>query len=271
MHELIKINLATIGSERVNAVDGRELHAFLGVGKVFAAWMPEQIEAYGFVEHQDYESFEGLSFPNSESSKARSQKTKEYLISLPMAKELAMVQRTPKGKAARLYFIECERRLSDPVNRLLAMDKPELLEMAATLARDKQTLALKVQAQAEDIQVLEPKAAFADQVARTDDLYTMAQAAKLLGTGRTRLFVWLRQAGFLYQEGREHLPYQQYVDSGVFKVVLEPFEDSHGRDRCYAKVMITGKGLVAIQRARLAEGAQPLVKPQHTFANCKRA
>lgn len=53
--------------------------------------------------------------------------------------------------------------------------------------------------------------------------------------------------------------------------VLEPFEDSHGRDRCYAKVMITGKGLVAIQRARLAEGAQPLVKPQHTFTNCKQA
>ena len=29
--------------------------------------------------------------------------------------------------------------------------------------------------------------------------------------------------------------------------------------------------LVAIQRARLAEGAQPLVKPQHTFTNCRRA
>jgi anti-repressor protein len=266
MHELIKITNANFSGQKVNAVDGRELHAFLGVGKVFAAWMPEQIEAYGFLEHQDFEVF-------SESGKNPSggRPAKEYLISLPMAKELAMVQRTPKGKEARLYFIECERRLSDPVNRLLAMDKPELLEMAATLARDKQALSMKVQEQAEDIQVLEPKAAFADQVARAGDLFTMAQAAKLLGTGRTRLFVWLRQAGFLYQEGREHIPYQQFVDSGVFKVVLEPFEDSHGRDRCYAKVMITGKGLVAIQRARLAEGAQPLVKPQHTFTNCKPA
>ncbi len=267
MHELIKISAASFSGQKVNAVDGRELHAFLGVGKVFAAWMPEQIEAYGFVEHQDFE----VCFPNLESEGRGGQNRKEYLISLPMAKELAMVQRTAKGKEARLYFIECERRLSDPVNRLLAMDKPELLEMAATLARDKQALSMKVQEQAEDIQVLEPKAAFADQVARAGDLFTMAQAAKLLGTGRTRLFVWLRQAGFLYQEGREHIPYQQFVDSGVFKVVLEPFEDSHGRDRCYAKVMITGKGLVAIQRARLAEGAQPLVKPQHTFTNCKRA
>ena len=266
MHELIKITNANFSGQKVNAVDGRELHAFLGVGKDFSAWMPEQIEAYGFLEHQDFEVF-SKSGENPTGGRPR----KEYLISLPMAKELAMVQRTPKGKEARLYFIECERRLSDPVNRLLAMDKPELLEMAATLARDKQALSMKVQEQAEDIQVLEPKAAFADQVARAGDLFTMAQAAKLLGTGRTRLFVWLRQAGFLYQEGREHIPYQQFVDSGVFKVVLEPFEDSHGRDRCYAKVMITGKGLVAIQRARLAEGAQPLVKPQHTFTNCKRA
>lgn len=97
---------SSIGGEQVNAVDGRKLHGFLGVGKAFAAWLPEQIEAFGFQEHQDYE----VCFPNLESEGRGGQNRKEYMLSLSMAKELAMVQRTEKSKQARLYFIECERR-----------------------------------------------------------------------------------------------------------------------------------------------------------------
>ena len=70
MHELIKINTSKIGNQEVNAVSGRDLHAFLEVGKTFAAWMPEQIEAFGFEEGKDYEIQEGLSVPDSESAKA---------------------------------------------------------------------------------------------------------------------------------------------------------------------------------------------------------
>ena len=81
------------------------LHAFLGVGKDFSTWMPESIEAFGFVEHVDFEVL-----PNSGFNPQGGRPTKEYMIGLSMAKELAMVQRTAKGKEARLYFIECERK-----------------------------------------------------------------------------------------------------------------------------------------------------------------
>lgn len=36
----------------------------------------------------------------------------EYALSLDMAKELSMVERNEKGKRARQYFIDCEKRLS---------------------------------------------------------------------------------------------------------------------------------------------------------------
>jgi len=68
---VLPVNLAQFGGDQVNAVSGRGFHAFLEVGKVFRAWMPEQIEAVGFVEHQDYEVMSGLSCPDSDSSKAR--------------------------------------------------------------------------------------------------------------------------------------------------------------------------------------------------------
>jgi phage anti-repressor protein len=92
----------------------KDLHGFLEVGKDFSAWMPESIEAFGFVEHQDFEVF-SESGENSKGGRPR----KEYMISISMAKELAMVQRTPKGKQARLYFIECEKKFRNSLHRHL--------------------------------------------------------------------------------------------------------------------------------------------------------
>ena len=63
-------------------------------------------------------------------------------------------------------------------------------------------------------------------------------------------------------EGREHLPYQNHLDAGLFKVVMEAFEDSHGRDRCYSKVLVTGKGIVAIQRKLASSRPLSLIRSQ---------
>jgi len=67
---------------------------------------------------------------------------------------------------------------------------------------------------------------------------------------------------YLYRQGRDNMPYQQYVDNGTFRVVEEAYEDGAGRDRCYAKVTLTGKGLVAIQK-RLMASDPSLIRPRH--------
>lgn len=110
MQDLINIRQQPIGTDLVQTVNARELHAFLGVGKVFRAWIQDRIQQFRFVENQDFVCFEDLSRPNLDASKSRQQKTKEYALTIDMAKELSMVERTPKGKEARQYFIECERR-----------------------------------------------------------------------------------------------------------------------------------------------------------------
>ena len=100
MTELIKI---TTNSEGVQTVSARELHKGLKVETQFNHWIKRMIE-YGFTEERDFWSF------LAESSGGR--KSKEYVLTLDMAKEICMIQRTEIGKKIREYFIKCEKELN---------------------------------------------------------------------------------------------------------------------------------------------------------------
>jgi phage anti-repressor protein len=108
MSGLININHRNFGGESIETVSARELHEFLEIGTVYAAWINERIEQYGFVEGKDYVVFS----PEGKNPRG-GRPLKEHAISLDMAKELAMVERNEKGKQARQYFIECERQAKE--------------------------------------------------------------------------------------------------------------------------------------------------------------
>lgn len=99
-----------IGAGLVQTTDARELHQSLGVGRDFTTWVEGRIKQYGFTENVDYVTTAGLISPVSGSSKARVRATKEYHLTLDMAKELAMVENNERGRATRRYFIEVEKR-----------------------------------------------------------------------------------------------------------------------------------------------------------------
>lgn len=133
---LVPVVARQVGDDTIPTVNARELHAFLEVGKVFAAWIKARIEQYDFVEGRDFVVIAGLSVPESESSKARQQRMLDYHLTIAMAKELSMVERNAKGKQAREYFIECERVA---LNKTPALPAPEaapnlLAEQAAGIA-----------------------------------------------------------------------------------------------------------------------------------------
>lgn len=110
MNELIKITEQN-GKRAVNA---RELHQFLESKQEFANWIKNRIEKYGFIEGQDFTSFD-----NFVKRETGSSVRKEYALSIDMAKELSMVENNEKGRQARKYFIECEKA---------ATKQPSLLE-----------------------------------------------------------------------------------------------------------------------------------------------
>ncbi|MGK9452567.1 antA/AntB antirepressor family protein [Acidithiobacillus caldus] len=111
MEDLVPVTRQLIGGEEVFAVNARDLHRFLEVGKDFSTWIRDRIAKYGLIEGQDYVCIESLSSPESGSSKARPQRIVEYILTLDMAKEVAMVERNERGRQVRRYFIACEKRL----------------------------------------------------------------------------------------------------------------------------------------------------------------
>ena len=107
---LVPVFAGEIAGAPVQLVDARPLHAFLEVATRFNDWIRTRIEEYGFVESQDFLVTENRA---TKTGRGGDRRSKEYHITLDMAKELAMVERNEKGRQVRRYFIECERRLRE--------------------------------------------------------------------------------------------------------------------------------------------------------------
>jgi len=95
--------------------DARELHEFLEVGKDFSTWIKDKIDKYGFIEGEDFSPKLGKSIGGRPST--------EYILTLDMAKEIAMVENNERGRQIRKYFIEVEKR----VRNLKQMTQAEIL------------------------------------------------------------------------------------------------------------------------------------------------
>ncbi|HAH1298580.1 TPA: phage antirepressor Ant [Escherichia coli] len=106
--QLIPVFNGTIDNETTLLVNARDLHSFLGVGRMFAHCFKERIAEYGFVESLDY-----ILICQNGQTKGRGgdRRRKDYHLTLDTAKELAMVERNEKGRQIRRYFIECEKKL----------------------------------------------------------------------------------------------------------------------------------------------------------------
>lgn len=115
-----------IGGRESNIVSGTSLHKALGVETRMTDWIKRRISEYGFKEGTDYIIAETLRSPNLSSSKSRRQVSHEYLTTLNMAKELAMVERNEQGRTVRRYFIQCEEALQRSVPEIAAQYRRQL-------------------------------------------------------------------------------------------------------------------------------------------------
>lgn len=145
-----------IGDTPQLLVNARDLHAFLEVGRDFSNWIKARIFDYDFQENQDY-----VVFANFGENPQGGRPTTDYHLTLDMAKELSMVERNSKGKQARRYFIDCEKRLqqspstaTDPLAHI-AHTIQQMADGMAVLAKASQTQLKQLDRTADYINLLE--------------------------------------------------------------------------------------------------------------------
>ncbi len=117
-------------------------------------------------------------------------------------------------------------------------DHGQLAQITAQLIELNRELSLENEA-------LKPKALFHDAVSASPDDMDIAQVAKVLGTGRGRMFKWLRETGILMSD---NMPYQRHVDAFHFIVAQKQRFDQNGESKLYTQTRVTGKGLAYIQK-----------------------
>ena len=222
MNEIIKINLK---DNHDPVVSGRQLHKALGVNSNYTTWFDRMTE-YGFVEGQDF-------LPNLEESTG-GRRAVDHIIKLDMAKEIAMIQRTERGKQVRQYFIQVEKDFNSP----------EKIMARALLMADQKVHKLEAQIEAD-----RPKVLFADAVSASKSSCLIGELAKILkqngiDIGQNKLFQWLRSNGYLISRRGEswNQPTQKSMQLGLFELKKTNINHPDGHTTVNTTTKVTGKG-----------------------------
>lgn len=212
-------------------VSARDLHEALEIKSKYADWF-KNMSAYGFVENMDYFTFS----KNLENGG----RTIDHNISVDMAKQICMIQRSEKGKLYRQYFIDLEKAWNTP-EQVMARALKLADRTIDTLKEDNKKLI-------EENERMKPKEIFADAVSASTSSILIGDLAKLLrqngvDTGQKRLFEQLRNEGYLMKTGSSrNMPKQRYVADGLFQIKETVISNPDGSVRMTKTTKVTGKG-----------------------------
>lgn len=200
MNELIKINY---DNERPTVL-GRELHEALGVDTPYHIWFPRMCE-YGFDENIDYSSFvQNCSKPQGGRPK------QDHQLTIPMAKEICMLQRNEKGKMFRQYFIQVEESWNSP-----EMVMSRALKMAEN--KIKQLSVINTQLTVDNT-IMKPKADYFDELVDRNLLTNFRETAKQLEVGEKKFVKFLIEHKYIYRDKKGKLMPYADKNKGLFEI-----------------------------------------------------
>lgn len=232
MNKVIKINSEAL------TVSARDLHDALEVKTAFKDWFPRMCE-YGFNEGVDFNMLKNERV-QLEGNREVTREVTDYQISIDMAKEICMIQRTEKGKEIRKYFLDLEKAWNTP-EQVMARALKIADQKINHLTEQNKTLA-------SENEQMKPKALFADAVASADTSILIGDLAKLIRQngveiGQKRLFAWMRDNGYLMKGGTSYnMPTHKSMELGIFEVKERTIQNPDGSARITRTTKVTGKG-----------------------------
>ena len=203
MNDLIAINYDTDKP----TVSGRELHEALEINTPYTQWFGRMTE-YGFSEDEDYT----LVSQKCETNNPKNPITVRYdhQLTIPMAKEICMLQRNEKGKEFRQYFIKVEE----------AWNSPEMIMKRALDYANESVKKLQIQVSTltVDNEIMKPKADYFDELVERNTLTSFRETAKQLEVKEKSFIKFLLDHKYIYRDGKgKIMPYAD-KNNGLFEV-----------------------------------------------------
>lgn len=228
MNELLNVNFDT------QTVSARELHEQLHIGTKFTTWF-ERMKEYGFTEGNEF-------FPKmGETSESGGRPSVDYDISVDMAKQICMIQRTPEGKQCRQYLLDLEKAWNTPEQVMARALK--IANRTIDNLKEHNTKLI------EDCERMKPKEIFADAVSASKTSILIGDLAKLIcqngcQIGQKRLFEWMRANGYLIlRKGFDYnMPTQRSMEMGLFEIKESTHLNGDGMNVISKTPKVTGKG-----------------------------
>lgn len=254
MNELVKVHYEDANRPTVM---GRELWEALEVGSNYTTWFKRMCE-YGFNEGVDYKAV----FQKWNTAQGNETIQTDHQLTLDMAKELCMIQRTEKGKVFRQYFIEVEKAWNSPemvMTRALQIAQRQLDSVKAINVQ----LETTVKVQSQQIAELQPKASYYDIVLNCKDLVSTSVIAKDFGKSAIWLNQYLHDKGVQYKQGGKNgiwLLYQKYAEQGYTGTKTNPYNGADGLQHTRVHTYWTQKGRLFIYDMLKTDGILPKVE-----------
>lgn len=260
MNELIKINYET----EQPTVSARDLYDLLssegGLAGTerFSKWFDRYI-GYGFRENADYSTPYKKVRVQMEGKREVSREVEDYDLSVDMAKQICMLQRTDKGMELRQYFIDLEK----------AWNTPEQIMVRALKMADQSIESLKerckflggqIAEQQKVIEEMQPKATYYDLILQSPDLVSATEIAKDYGMSATKLNRILHDHGIQFKQGKIWFLYQRYAGFGYTKLKTHNYSDEHGVQHSKQHMYWTQKGRLFLYDFLKEEGIIPLIE-----------
>lgn len=247
MDELIKITTNEVGEPTVL---GRELHEFLGVTTRYNDWFPRMVE-YGFTEGKDFNLLKNEQV-RFEGNREVTRELLDHLLTIDMAKELAMIQRTERGKQARQYFIQVEKDYNSP---------EKIMARALRIAeKELSTLRLATKVQAQQIAELQPKATYYDLILQCPSLLSVTEIAKDYGMAAKGLNKILHENGIQFNQSGVWFLYSKYQDKGYTSTKTQNYNRPDGTQGSRVHTYWTQKGRIFLYGVLKDLGYLPLVE-----------
>lgn len=248
MKELIKIDY---NSERPT-VNGRELHESLQIKTAYKDWFPRMCE-YGFEEGKDFCSI------LSESTGGRP--ATNHQLTIDMAKQLCMIQRTELGQMFRKYFIQIEEQWNSP-KAVMARALQFANKKLAVVEKENLKLLNTVVLQSQQIAEMKPKVSYYDVVLNCKDLLSMRAIAKNYGKSAQWMNNFLHDLGVQFKQSDIWLLYQKYAEEGYTSTKTHNYPGTDGTNHSKVHTYWTQKGRLFIYDLMTQNGIYPFIEQE---------